>query len=168
GLVRAADSPFPCKRDLPGAESVKSGLHNPASRASWARSRCARCAGTWTLWWAGTISTSCENIANAVRATWRVSYHAYAPTPSAPTSGTIRASELPSARSESLTPTRCAMLRKLCAVAHGLRGCVTKQAIHHLLAREGGMLTADGGDIGDHLRLDFPDRHQFRQHRQPA
>ena len=53
-------------------------------------------------------------------------------------------------------------------VAERLRRGVAEQAPHHLFAAEAGVAAVGGGDIADHLRLDLPDRDQFRQQGQPA
>jgi len=53
-------------------------------------------------------------------------------------------------------------------IAERLRGSVPEQAPQHLLAAQFRMLAVRGGDVTDQLCLDFPDRNQFRQDRQPA
>jgi len=53
-------------------------------------------------------------------------------------------------------------------VAERLRGGVAEQAPQHLLAAQFRVAAVGGGDIADHLRLDLPDRDQFRQHGKPA
>ena len=42
-------------------------------------------------------------------------------------------------------------------VADDLRRGVAEEAVEHLLAGEAGLLAECAGDVGDHLRLDFPD-----------
>jgi hypothetical protein len=53
-------------------------------------------------------------------------------------------------------------------IAERLRGGMPEQAPQHLFAAQRGVASVGSGDVADHLALDFPDRDQLRQQRQPA
>lgn len=48
-------------------------------------------------------------------------------------------------------------------IAHRLRGGVAEEAVEHLFPGELRLFVKDGGDVGNHLSLDFPDGHDFRK-----